>query len=85
MANADLDETAIEVTAFEARCLGLIDDVLQGKTTRVVLLKHDKPVAAIVPLDTEPAALWGAMRGSVQITEGTDLTKATGETWKADA
>ncbi|MGA3046556.1 MAG: hypothetical protein ABSD67_08040 [Terracidiphilus sp.] len=79
-------EAAIGVTAFKSKCLGLIDDVAQGKTSRIVLLKHNRPIAAIVPLpETEDAAfdLWGAMRGTVTIAPGVDLTEPTGETWDA--
>ena len=43
-------ENSIGVTAFKSQCLGLIDDVAQGKTGRIVLLKHNRPVAAIVPM-----------------------------------
>jgi len=79
-----LDETIIGVTAFKAQCLALIDDVARGKTRRVVLMKHNRPVAAIVPVDHEPPELWGAMRGSVTIAPGTDLTGPTGEVWEAE-
>lgn len=78
-------ETAIGVTAFKARCLALIEDVAQGKTGRVVLMKHNRPVAAIVPIDHAPVDPWGALRGTVTIPPGTDLTEATGEAWEADA
>jgi antitoxin (DNA-binding transcriptional repressor) of toxin-antitoxin stability system len=78
------DEISIGVTAFKARCLALIDDVAQGKTRRVLLMKHNRPIAAIVPLEREPAELWGAMRGKVTIPPGTDLTQGTGEVWEAD-
>lgn len=84
MPTADGDEAAIGVTAFKARCLALIDDVAQGKTGRVVLMKHNRAVAAIVPIDTTPPDLWGAMRGTVTVAPGTDLTAGTGEVWDAD-
>ena len=74
----------IGVTAFKARCLALIDEVAQGKTGRVLLTKHNRPVAAIVPVENEPAELWGAMRGTVKVAAGTDLTNSTGEVWEAD-
>jgi antitoxin (DNA-binding transcriptional repressor) of toxin-antitoxin stability system len=77
------DETSIGVTAFKSHCLALIDDVAQGKTRRVILLKHNRPVAAIVPIEQEPVELWGAMRGSVRVSPGIDLTVGTGEDWKA--
>lgn len=73
------------MTAFKSRCLALIEDVAQGKTGRVVLLKHNRPVAAIVPAETAPVDLWGALRGTVKLAPGTDLTKGTGEAWEADA
>ena len=80
----DADELSIGVTAFKARCLALIDDVARGKTRRVLLLKHNRPVAAIVPVEGCPVELWGALRGTVKVMPGTDLTQGTDEVWEAD-
>ena len=77
-------EKVIGVTAFKAKCLALIEEVAQGKTPRVVLLKHEKPVAAVVPVAEEKVDLWGAMEGTVKVAPGVDLTEPTGETWEAD-
>jgi antitoxin (DNA-binding transcriptional repressor) of toxin-antitoxin stability system len=77
--------TAIGVTAFKAQCLALIDQVARGKTSRVVLLRHNRPVAAIVPVADDTGTLWGALRGSVTVEHGVDLTDATGEMWDASA
>ena len=82
---ADADEVSTEITAFKARCLALIDDVARGKTRRVVLMKHNRPVAAIVPMEGSAAELWGAWRGTVKIAPNTDLAQGTGEVWEADA
>ena len=79
--------TAIGVTAFKTKCLGLIDEVAEGKTDRIILLKHNRPVAAIVPIRDEGREqfdLWGAMRGTVTIPPGVDLTESTGEVWDAE-
>lgn len=76
---------SIAVTAFKAQCLALIDNVATGKTSAVVLTKHNRPIAAIVPLDDNMPDLWGAMRGSVTVAPGTDLTAPTGEFWDAEA
>jgi hypothetical protein len=46
--------------------------------------KRDPPVAAIAPFDGAAAELWGAMRGTVTVAPGTDLTRATGEEWDAE-
>jgi antitoxin (DNA-binding transcriptional repressor) of toxin-antitoxin stability system len=80
-------KTTIGVTAFKSKCLGLIDDVAEGKTDRIVLLKHNKPVAAIVPIardSDDPFDLWGAMRGTLTVALGVDLTESTGEIWDAE-
>ena len=75
------------MTSFKSQCLGLIDDVAQGKTDRIILLKHNRPIAAIVPIDEEAdenVDLWGAMRGTVTTAPGVDLTESTGEIWDAE-
>ena len=83
------DEASIGVTAFKSQCLGLIDDVAQGKTKRIILLKHNRPVAAIVPIEPDSENLdelddlWGAMEGTVTIAPGVDLTEPIDVVWKA--
>lgn len=78
-------QNAVGVTAFKARCLGLIDEVVQGKTDRIVLLKHNRPVAAVVPIHQDfEDDLWGAMYGTVTVAPGIDLTESTGEVWDAE-
>ena len=81
------NKTMIGVTACKSQCLGLIDDVAQGKTDRIVLLKHIRPVAAIVSIRDEShdaTDLWCAMRGTVTVAPGVDLTESTGEIWDAE-
>jgi prevent-host-death family protein len=85
MAIGDKRDTSVGVTDFKARCLALIDDIARGRTRRVLLTKHNRPVAAIVPIEGGHPELWGAMRGTVRLARGTDLTKGTGESWEADA
>jgi len=72
-------ETGVSLAEFKARSLELIEDVAQGRTDRVVLRKRGRAIAAIVPLAEEPAELWGALRGSVVVARGADLTVGTGE------
>jgi len=80
----EVRQVTIGVTAFKARCLALIDEVAQGKTSRILLMKHNRPVAAIVAVQDVPVELWGALRGTVNVLPGTDLTEGTGEVWEAD-
>jgi antitoxin (DNA-binding transcriptional repressor) of toxin-antitoxin stability system len=87
MSATRVKENSIGVTAFKSRCLGLIDEVVEGKTDRIILLKHNKPVAAIVPInkdDDDPFELWGAMRDTMTILPGVDLTAPMDEEWDAE-
>ncbi len=81
----DTADPAINVTAFKGQCLALIDAVANGKARRVVLTRHGRPVAALVPYEQAMPELWGAMRGTATVPPGTDLAASTGEIWKADA
>ena len=78
-------EKTIGVTSFKSKCLAVIDDVAQGRTSRVLLMRHNRPVAAIVPVVDDVFDLWGAMRGTVIVEPETDLTEGTGEVWEAEA
>jgi prevent-host-death family protein len=86
MATIPKNESSIGVTEFKSKCLGLIDNVAQGKTDRIILLKHNQPVAAIVPIeksDADPFELWGAMRDTFTILPGVDLTEPMEDVWDA--
>ena len=37
------------------------------------------------PLEEEAAELWGAMRDTVKVAHGTDLTQGADEIWEAEA
>jgi antitoxin (DNA-binding transcriptional repressor) of toxin-antitoxin stability system len=82
---SDVNETVINVTAFKLQWLAPIDAVAQGKADRVVLTRHGRPVAALVPCERPMPELWGALRGSVTVAPGTDLTAGTGAPWEAVA
>jgi prevent-host-death family protein len=77
-------EVIVGVTAFKRRCLALIDDVAEGKTGRVLLTRHNRPIAVIVSIERDPVELWGALRGTVTVPPATDLTQGVGEDWEAD-
>lgn len=56
-------ETTVAAGEFKSTCLKLLDDVARNRTA-MVITKHGKPVARLVPMppDTE---LFGALAGSV--------------------
>jgi prevent-host-death family protein len=52
---------------FKANCLAVIDDV-QAKHETVVITKRGKPVAKLVPVETQGDDIFGFLRGKVTIT-----------------
>ncbi|HOM13750.1 MAG TPA: type II toxin-antitoxin system prevent-host-death family antitoxin [Rubrivivax sp.] len=73
--------TSVPAGEFKAHCLRLLDTVAASGEA-LTITKRGRPVARLVPLPA-PAALFGALAGSVRETK--DLAAATGEAWDADA
>ena len=48
--------------AFKAHCLAVMDEV-QAKRETVVITKHGKPVAKLVPVDEDTDEIYGFLRG----------------------
>ncbi len=58
----------INATEFKARCLKLVDEVARTRQP-IIVTKHGKPVAKVVPIETEkPRTYFGYMAGSLKIT-----------------
>jgi prevent-host-death family protein len=72
----------IPATAFKAHCLEWMDYV-HDTGREVVVTKHGKPVAKLVPVAVGSQDLIGCLRGTV--TYHGDIIAPTGETWEADA
>jgi prevent-host-death family protein len=53
--------------AFKANCLAVMDEV-QAKRETVVITKHGKPVAKLVPVESQGDDIFGFLRGKVTIT-----------------
>jgi prevent-host-death family protein len=53
--------------AFKANCLAVMDEV-QAKHEAVVITKHGKPVAKLVPVEPQEDDIFGFLRGKVTIT-----------------
>jgi prevent-host-death family protein len=51
---------------FKAQCLAVMDQVLQSGEP-VLITKHGKPVAKLVPADNQADDLFGYMAGKVKI------------------
>jgi prevent-host-death family protein len=68
---------------FKAQCLKLMDQVQQTRE-EVVITKHGKPVAKLVPINetTASQSIVGFMKGSVQVVG--DIVSPVDEVWEAD-
>jgi len=59
--------TTIPAGEFKAKCLKLLDEVAEKRET-LVITKHGKPVAQLVPVpepEVERKGIVGSMKGSV--------------------
>ena len=72
-------QTAIGAGEFKAKCLQLLDDVAEQRGT-LIITKHGKPVAKLVPVDPEKR-LFGALKGSVVNEE--DIVSPINAEWDA--
>jgi len=60
------DTMNIPAALFKAECLKLMDEV--ARTGRpVVITKHGKPVAQLVPVAAKPGTFFGHLKNSVRI------------------
>ena len=69
----------ISASKFKEQCLSLLDHLdLDG----IVVTKHGKPVARVIPADSGCASLIGSMKGKVRVS-GDVLS--TGVHWNAES
>jgi prevent-host-death family protein len=55
--------TTIPAGEFKAKCLKLLDKVAEDRQP-LIITKHGKPVAQLVPIQEERKLLFGAMKGT---------------------
>ncbi len=71
----------INATEFKAKCLKLVDEVARTREP-IIVTKHGKPVAKVVPIEPErPASHFGYMAGTLKITG--DIISPVEEEWSA--
>jgi prevent-host-death family protein len=54
----------IAAATFKAQCLSILDEVGEEG---IVITKHGKPVAKLVPIRAESASLIGSLKGKLKI------------------
>lgn len=70
---------SIAASRFKEQCLALLDSV---DPEGIVITKHGKPVAKLIPIRAESAGLIGSLRGKIKI-KGNILS--TGLRWNAQS
>jgi antitoxin (DNA-binding transcriptional repressor) of toxin-antitoxin stability system len=68
----------LAATKFKEQCLSILDHL---GPEGIVITKHGKPVARLLPAERESAALIGALRGRIHVNG--DI-QSTGVAWKAN-
>lgn len=69
----------IAAARFKEQCLSLLDTVTPEG---IVITKHGKPVARLVPIEKSPADLIGCMKGKIRIRGN---VMSTGIRWNAES
>jgi prevent-host-death family protein len=70
-------ELEISATDFKAKCLNLFDRLAARKLTRVIVTKHGRPVAQLIPPPSaaeEVEQMFGAMRDQIVAPADYDFT-----------
>jgi len=65
---------------FKANCLAVMDEV-QAKRETVVITKHGKPVAKLVPINTDKDEIFGFLVGKGKVTGDVVSPALTAEEW----
>ncbi len=55
---------SISAAEFKSKCLKILDNVSQEG---IVITKHGKPVAKLIPCSSEHGALIGSLKGKIKI------------------
>jgi prevent-host-death family protein len=71
--------THINASEFKAKCLSILDHL---ESDGIVITKHGKPVAKLIPMRSSSADLIGSFKGKIRI-KGNLLS--TGLKWDAES
>jgi prevent-host-death family protein len=69
----------ISASKFKEQCLSLLDNIAPEG---IVVTKHGKPVARLLPIDSGCASLIGSMKGKVKVSGD---VFSTGIRWNAES
>jgi len=70
----------IKASEFKAKCLQIMDEVAETGET-IIITKNGVPVSEIGPVRVKPKTLFGALKGSLEITG--DIVSPIDVEWEA--
>jgi prevent-host-death family protein len=68
---------------FKSKCLAVMDEV-QAKCETVIITKHGKPVAKLIPVDPVQDDFYGFMKGKAKILGDIVSPTIPTEDWELD-
>jgi len=75
-----MNERTIMASRFKAECLAILDQVDELKVS-IVVTKHGRPVARVVPMETGTGDLFGSV---TLVAEEDEAYYSTGAVWDAE-
>ena len=76
------DEATMPTSAFKARCLRVMDQVARTRRP-VTITKRGRPVARLVPVESDAERFLGSLRGRITISG--DITRsAPPDAWETE-
>ncbi len=69
----------ISASKFKEQCLSILDHL---EPQGLIVTKHGKPIARLLPIDASPASLIGSMKGKVKVSGD---VFSTGLDWNAES
>jgi len=72
---------SIQAGDFKAKCLQLMDEVNE-KHISIIITKHGKPVARLMPIDETPIDFFGCLKDTVTIKK--DIIAPINVSWDAN-
>jgi prevent-host-death family protein len=80
MATKGIGMRKMAAGSFKTNCLAVMDEV-QAKHETVVITKHGKPVAKLVPISTERDEIYDFLAGKGAVTGDVILPAVSPEEW----
>ena len=68
---------------FKAKCLAVMDEV-HSKCEAVIITKHGKPIAKLVPIESRPDDIFGFMKDKLKFIGDVITPVISQEEWEGD-